>query len=188
MPGTARSSVTRNGVAYGTYGYNALNRWSAQHVGAGRASGTIALHLRPRRPPDRRGRWRNRRHAPGIYLAGGQRQRARRPAAGHRRRRHHRTPLHGPRRSPRPPHPHDQSQPRHRLAGHLQALRRSRTPSPAPASPDLRFPGQFFLIETGLAYNWHRHYDPVTGRYTQPTRSGSSMGRVSMRMRGAVRL
>ena len=33
---------------------------------------------------------------------------------------------------------------------------------------DLRFPGQFFLIETGLNYNWHRHYDPVTGRYTQP--------------------
>ena len=25
---------------------------------------------------------------------------------------------------------------------------------------NLRFPGQFFLIETGLAYNWHRHYDP----------------------------
>ena len=32
---------------------------------------------------------------------------------------------------------------------------------------NLRFPGQFFLIETGLAYNWHRHYDPTTGRYTQ---------------------
>ena len=33
---------------------------------------------------------------------------------------------------------------------------------------NLRFPGQYFQIETGLAYNWHRHYDPVTGRYTQP--------------------
>jgi RHS repeat-associated protein len=33
---------------------------------------------------------------------------------------------------------------------------------------NLRFPGQVFQIETGLAYNWHRHYDPVTGRYTQP--------------------
>jgi RHS repeat-associated protein len=32
---------------------------------------------------------------------------------------------------------------------------------------NLRFPGQFFLIETGLSYNWHRHYDPTTGRYTQ---------------------
>jgi RHS repeat-associated protein len=33
---------------------------------------------------------------------------------------------------------------------------------------NLRFPGQYFQIETNLAYNWHRHYDPVTGRYTQP--------------------
>ncbi|MFO1121921.1 MAG: RHS repeat-associated core domain-containing protein [Hyphomicrobiales bacterium] len=33
---------------------------------------------------------------------------------------------------------------------------------------DMRFPGQLFQIEAGLHYNWHRHYDPVTGRYTQP--------------------
>ena len=33
---------------------------------------------------------------------------------------------------------------------------------------NLRFPGQYFQIETGFAYNWNRHYDPVTGRYTQP--------------------
>jgi RHS repeat-associated protein len=33
---------------------------------------------------------------------------------------------------------------------------------------NLRFPGQYFQIETGLAYNWHRHYDATTGRYTQP--------------------
>jgi RHS repeat-associated protein len=33
---------------------------------------------------------------------------------------------------------------------------------------NLRFPGQYFQIETTLAYNWHRHYDMVTGRYTQP--------------------
>jgi RHS repeat-associated protein len=33
---------------------------------------------------------------------------------------------------------------------------------------NLRFPGQYFQIETGLAYNWHRHYDPTTARYTQP--------------------
>ena len=31
-----------------------------------------------------------------------------------------------------------------------------------------RFPGQYYQIETGLHYNWHRNYDPVTGRYTQP--------------------
>ena len=33
---------------------------------------------------------------------------------------------------------------------------------------NLRFPGQWFQIETGLHYNWHRHYDPGIGRYTQP--------------------
>jgi len=33
---------------------------------------------------------------------------------------------------------------------------------------NLRFPGQYFQIETGLHYNWHRHYDTVTGRYAQP--------------------
>jgi RHS repeat-associated protein len=33
---------------------------------------------------------------------------------------------------------------------------------------NLRFPGQYFQIETGLHYNHHRHYDPITGRYTQP--------------------
>jgi RHS repeat-associated protein len=32
---------------------------------------------------------------------------------------------------------------------------------------NLRFPGQYFDAETGLHYNWHRTYDPVTGRYTQ---------------------
>jgi len=33
---------------------------------------------------------------------------------------------------------------------------------------NLRFPGQYFQIETALAYNWHRHYDTTTRRYTQP--------------------
>jgi RHS repeat-associated protein len=35
------------------------------------------------------------------------------------------------------------------------------------ASNNLRFPGQYFLIESGLHYNWHRHYDPTIGRYIQ---------------------
>ncbi len=36
------------------------------------------------------------------------------------------------------------------------------------ASNNLRFPGQYFLTEDGLHYNWHRHYDPMLGRYIQP--------------------
>jgi RHS repeat-associated protein len=30
-----------------------------------------------------------------------------------------------------------------------------------------RLPGQWFQSEDGLAYNWHRTYDPTLGRYTQ---------------------
>ncbi|MBI1204957.1 MAG: hypothetical protein GC182_20840 [Rhodopseudomonas sp.] len=36
------------------------------------------------------------------------------------------------------------------------------------ASNNLRFPGQYFQIESGLHYNWYRQYDPTLGRYTQP--------------------
>lgn len=36
------------------------------------------------------------------------------------------------------------------------------------ATLNARFPGQWFQTETGLHYNWHRHYDPTSGRYTQP--------------------
>jgi RHS repeat-associated protein len=36
------------------------------------------------------------------------------------------------------------------------------------ASNNMRFPGQYFLIEDGLHYNWYRQYDPIVGRYTQP--------------------
>ncbi|MGK5732408.1 putative T7SS-secreted protein [Streptomyces sp. URMC 124] len=32
----------------------------------------------------------------------------------------------------------------------------------------LRFPGQYFDPETALHYNYHRHYDPETARYTSP--------------------
>ncbi|MDQ1654885.1 MAG: hypothetical protein QOI35_4085, partial [Cryptosporangiaceae bacterium] len=32
----------------------------------------------------------------------------------------------------------------------------------------LRFPGQYYDAETGLHYNVHRYYDPVTARYTSP--------------------
>ena len=32
---------------------------------------------------------------------------------------------------------------------------------------DLRFPGQYYDFETGTHYNYHRDYDPKTGRYLQ---------------------
>ena len=40
------------------------------------------------------------------------------------------------------------------------------------AALDLRFPGQWFQLEAGLAYNWNRHYDPTLGRYIQPDPMG----------------
>ncbi len=36
------------------------------------------------------------------------------------------------------------------------------------ATLNARFPGQWFQVEAGLHYNWHRSYDPTLGRYTQP--------------------
>jgi RHS repeat-associated protein len=39
---------------------------------------------------------------------------------------------------------------------------------PQGVSTPLRFPGQYADDETGLHYNHHRYYDPVTGAYLSP--------------------
>ena len=36
------------------------------------------------------------------------------------------------------------------------------------ATQNLGLPGQWFQLETGLHYNWHRHYDPSLGRFLSP--------------------
>ena len=48
--------------------------------------------------------------------------------------------------------------------------------SAGPASLASRFPGQWFMLETGLHYNWRRWYDASTGRYTQPDPVGMPDG------------
>jgi len=55
----------------------------------------------------------------------------------------------------------------------------------ATAKLDMRVPGQWFQLESGLAYNWHRHYDASLGRYVQPDplrvdeREGGVVGGIS---------
>jgi len=44
------------------------------------------------------------------------------------------------------------------------------------ASINLRFPGQWLQPQTGLHHNWHRQYDPSTGRYLQPDPLGTIDG------------
>ena len=41
---------------------------------------------------------------------------------------------------------------------------------------NIRFPGQYYDQETNLHYNWHRYYDPATGRYITSDRIGLGDG------------
>ena len=46
----------------------------------------------------------------------------------------------------------------------------------------LRLPGQYYDVETGLNYNYHRDYDPGTSRYVEGYPLGSGVGSILMPM------
>jgi RHS repeat-associated protein len=50
------------------------------------------------------------------------------------------------------------------------------TTTATPVTFNLRWPGQYFDSESGLFFNWHRSYDPKTGRYTQTDPMGLDAG------------
>jgi RHS repeat-associated protein len=54
----------------------------------------------------------------------------------------------------------------------------------ARVQPDRRFPGQYFDEETGLVYNYHRYYDPRTGRFITPDPIGINGGSLNLYLYG----
>jgi RHS repeat-associated protein len=56
------------------------------------------------------------------------------------------------------------------IAWHARTTLWGVTARPAPGEVDcpFRFPGQYHDQESGLHYNYHRHYDPTTARYETP--------------------
>ena len=52
---------------------------------------------------------------------------------------------------------------------------------------NLRFAGQYYDGETGLHYNYHRYYDPATGRYLTPDPIGLVEGSIFLLMSIIVR-
>jgi RHS repeat-associated protein len=64
------------------------------------------------------------------------------------------------------------------LAWHARRTLWGITPPSASDAADcpLRFPGQYHDPESGLNYNYHRHYDPTTARYESPDPLGLAPG------------
>ncbi|UXT50568.1 hypothetical protein FY136_14650 [Agrobacterium tumefaciens] len=56
------------------------------------------------------------------------------------------------------------------------AVARTHDREPSELQCPWRFPGQYEDAETGLYYNRHRHYDPLTGQYVSPDPIGLAGG------------